>query len=61
MGRPAPGIDLQIIDDEGNIVDSNTEGDIAVRIEPHSHPRGFSVSIAMTPNVRLPRAELTGT
>ena len=40
MGKPAPGIDLQIIDDEGNIVATNTEGDIAVRIEPQS-PQGF--------------------
>ena len=40
MGKPAPGIDLQIIDDEGNIVETNTEGDIAVRIEPQP-PQGF--------------------
>ena len=40
MGRPAPGIDLQVIDDEGNIVETNTEGDIAVRIEPQP-PQGF--------------------
>ena len=40
MGRPAPGIDLQVIDDEGNIVETNTEGDIAVCIEPQP-PQGF--------------------
>ena len=40
MGKPAPGIDLQVIDDEGNIVETNTEGDIAVRIEPQP-PQGF--------------------
>ena len=40
MGKPAPGIDLQVIDDEGNIVATNTEGDIAVRIEPQP-PQGF--------------------
>ena len=40
MGRPAPGIDLQVIDDEGNIVEPNTEGDIAVRIKPQA-PQGF--------------------
>lgn len=34
MGKPAPGIDLQIIDEEGEIVPSNTEGDIAVRVRP---------------------------
>ena len=40
MGKPAPGIDLQVIDDEGNIVEPNTEGDIAVRIKPQA-PQGF--------------------
>ena len=40
MGRPAPGIDLQVIDDEGNIVEPHTEGDIAVRIKPQA-PQGF--------------------
>ena len=40
MGRPAPGIDLQVIDDEGNIVEPDTEGDIAVRIKPQA-PQGF--------------------
>ena len=40
MGRPAPGIDLQVIDDEGNIVETNTEGDISVRIKPQP-PQGF--------------------
>ena len=40
MGKPAPGIDLQVIDDEGNIVETNTEGDIAVCIEPQP-PQGF--------------------
>ena len=40
MGRPAPGIDLQVIDDEGNILETDKEGDIAVRIRPHA-PQGF--------------------
>ncbi len=34
MGKPTPGIDLQVIDDEGNTLPPNTEGDIAVRVEP---------------------------
>jgi acyl-coenzyme A synthetase/AMP-(fatty) acid ligase len=34
MGRPAPGFDVDIIDDEGNRSDSNKEGDIGVRISP---------------------------
>ena len=40
MGKPAPGIDLQVIDDEGNILETNAEGDIAVRIKPLA-PQGF--------------------
>jgi acyl-coenzyme A synthetase/AMP-(fatty) acid ligase len=34
MGKPTPGIDLHVIDDQGNILGPNKEGDIAVRIEP---------------------------
>ncbi len=34
MGKPTPGFDLQVIDDEGKIVPPNTEGDIAVRVKP---------------------------
>ena len=34
MGKPTPGIDLQVIDHEGNIAAVNTEGDIAVRVKP---------------------------
>ena len=40
MGKPAPGIDLQVIDDDGNIAGPDTEGDIAVRIKPQP-PQGF--------------------
>ena len=40
MGMPAPGIDLQVIDDEGQIVETDKEGDIAVRINPQP-PQGF--------------------
>ena len=40
MGMPAPGIDLQVIDDEGQIVEAGKEGDIAVRISPQP-PQGF--------------------
>lgn len=35
MGKPSPGFDLQVIDDEGNVVPPNTEGDIAVRVKPN--------------------------
>ncbi len=34
MGKPTPGIDLAIIDDEGNRLPPGKEGDIAVRVEP---------------------------
>ncbi len=34
MGKPAPGIDLQVIDHDGNILPPNQEGDIAVRVKP---------------------------
>ncbi|NQV59331.1 MAG: AMP-binding protein [Alphaproteobacteria bacterium] len=32
MGKPVPGIDIGIIDDDGNIVDDDTVGHIAVKI-----------------------------
>ncbi len=34
MGKPAPGIKLAVIDDEGNELPARQEGDIAVLIEP---------------------------
>ena len=34
MGKPAPGIDLQVIDDGQNILPPDQEGDIAIRIVP---------------------------
>ena len=34
MGKPAPGIDLQVIDNDGLVAPVNTEGDIAVRVKP---------------------------
>ena len=40
MGKPAPGIDLQVIDDAGAIVTADQEGDIAMRIRPEP-PQGF--------------------
>ncbi len=35
MGKPAPGFDLHVIDENGNIVHPNTEGDIAIRVKPN--------------------------
>ncbi|MBM87501.1 MAG: acyl-CoA synthetase [Gammaproteobacteria bacterium] len=40
MGKPAPGIHLSVIDDDGNQVGTNTEGDIAVKIKPEK-PQGL--------------------
>ena len=34
MGKPAPGYDLAVVDDSGEILAPNTEGDIAVRVKP---------------------------
>jgi len=40
MGKPAPGIDLNIIDNDGHVVLENIEGDIAIRIAPE-RPQGL--------------------
>jgi medium-chain acyl-CoA synthetase len=34
MGKPTPGIDLQVIDETGAVQPPNAEGDIAVRVKP---------------------------
>jgi acetyl-CoA synthetase/medium-chain acyl-CoA synthetase len=34
MGKPSPGFDLQIVDENGNIAPAGEEGDIAVRVKP---------------------------
>jgi acetyl-CoA synthetase len=34
MGRPTPGMDVQIVDDEGGPVPDDEEGNIAVRVRP---------------------------
>jgi acyl-coenzyme A synthetase/AMP-(fatty) acid ligase len=34
MGRPVPGFDVQVVDDEGAPVDAGDEGHIAVRVAP---------------------------
>ena len=34
MGRPAPGIDLRVIDERGEILPAGEEGDLAVRVRP---------------------------
>lgn len=34
MGKPAPGFDIAVVDEEGNALSSGTEGQIAVRVKP---------------------------
>jgi len=34
MGKPAPGIDLAVIDDDGVVLAPGREGDVAVRVKP---------------------------
>lgn len=34
MGKPTPGFNVEVIDDDGNIVPRGQEGDIAVRVKP---------------------------
>ncbi|MBV1907317.1 MAG: AMP-binding protein [Pseudomonadales bacterium] len=40
MGKPAPGIDLHVIGNDGEILPPDTEGDIAIRIVPE-RPQGL--------------------
>ena len=35
MGKPSPGIDLEVVDDDGELVEAGLEGNIAVRVKPH--------------------------
>ncbi|TDJ62778.1 MAG: acyl-CoA synthetase [Proteobacteria bacterium] len=42
MGKPSPGIDLAIIDDDGKVLEAGIEGDIALRITPHWPPGLFT-------------------
>lgn len=40
MGKPSPGIDLEVVDDDGNVLPPDTEGNIAVRVKPE-RPQGL--------------------
>ncbi|XP_041363284.1 acyl-coenzyme A synthetase ACSM3, mitochondrial-like isoform X2 [Gigantopelta aegis] len=35
MGKALPGYDMQIVDDDGNVVERGTEGNIGIRVRPH--------------------------
>ncbi len=37
MGKPMPGIDLAVIDDEGNELPRGEEGEVAIRVKPIAH------------------------
>ena len=41
MGKPAPGIDLAVIDADGSILPPDREGDVAVRVKPQRPPGLF--------------------
>lgn len=41
MGLPAPGVDLQVIDHDGNILPADEEGDIAVNVSDGMKPQGM--------------------
>jgi acetyl-CoA synthetase/medium-chain acyl-CoA synthetase len=35
MGKPSPGFIIEVIDEDGNVLPSNKEGDIAVKVKPN--------------------------
>ena len=41
MGKPAPGIELAVIDTDGRVLPPDTEGDVAVRVKPERPPGLF--------------------
>ncbi len=45
MGKPSPGVDLQVIDHDGKELPADQEGDIAVRVSPE-HPLGLFTGYA---------------
>lgn len=45
MGKPSPGVDLQVINNEGGVLAPDQEGDIAVRVSPE-HPLGLFTGYA---------------
>ena len=42
MGKPMPGIEMSIIDSDGNSLPVDTEGDIAIRVKPMRAPGLFT-------------------
>lgn len=47
MGKPAPGVELAVIDNTGNILPPNTEGTIAIKVKPQP-PIGFFAGYGKT-------------
>lgn len=35
MGKPSPGFEIEVIDEDGNVLPPNQEGDIAVKVKPN--------------------------
>ncbi len=35
MGQPSPGFDLDVVDDDGEVVEAGLEGNIAIRVKPN--------------------------
>lgn len=48
MGKPAPGFDVEVLDDAGNILSPGKEGDIAIRVKPE-RPAGLFKEYWMEP------------
>lgn len=49
MGKPVPGFEVEIVDEEGNLLPPNEEGHIAVRVEPR-RPMGLMKEYWKDPN-----------
>lgn len=49
MGKPAPGIELAVVDDKGEVVATGVEGDIAVKVKP-TPPQGLFIEYKNEPD-----------
>ncbi|KAG1660184.1 Acyl-coenzyme A synthetase ACSM3, mitochondrial [Nymphon striatum] len=47
MGKPAPGVNIQVIDNKGNEVERGTEGEVGIRIKPN-RPIGLFTHYAVS-------------
>ena len=58
MGKPSPGFDVAVIDDDGQELPPGKEGDIAVRVAPDAPAGAVPASTGAIP--RRPRSVLRG-